>query len=68
MPEFVLPDAGYVRVGREDIRRLAKHLGLTVTDFEKRHIVEVTKKGEKTHQGGLQVLPVSDRRQNVRRV
>jgi Fe-S-cluster containining protein len=32
--------AGYVRVSRDDIRRLAKHLGLSVSDFEKRHIVE----------------------------
>lgn len=39
--------AGYVRVSREDIRRLARHLGLTVPEFEKRHIVEKTRKGEK---------------------
>ena len=39
--------AGYVRVSRDDIRRLAKHLDMTVPAFEQRHIVEVTKKGEK---------------------
>ena len=39
--------AGYVRVSREDIRRLAKYRGVSVAEFEKRHIVEVTKKGEK---------------------
>ncbi len=38
--------AGYVRVGRDDIRRLAKHLGMTVTAFEAKHIMEVTRKGE----------------------
>lgn len=44
--------AGYVEVRRADIRRLAKHLGLTVTEFEKRHIVEVTRKGEKLIKSG----------------
>lgn len=39
--------AGYVRVSREDIRRLARHLGLTVSEFEKRHVIEKTRKGEK---------------------
>lgn len=39
--------AGYVCVSREDIRRLARHLKLTVPEFEKRHIVEKTRKGEK---------------------
>lgn len=39
--------AGYVKVSRDDIRRLAKHLGVSVPVFEKRHIVEVTKQGEK---------------------
>jgi Fe-S-cluster containining protein len=45
--------AGYVRVSREDIRRLAKHLGLSVPEFERRHIVEVTRKGEKRIKQGL---------------
>jgi hypothetical protein len=39
--------AGYVEVRRADIRRLAKHLGLTVRAFEEKHIVETTRKGEK---------------------
>jgi hypothetical protein len=39
--------AGYVEVRRADIRRLAKHLGLTVAEFEAKHLVEVTRKGEK---------------------
>ena len=39
--------AGYVRVSREDIRRLAKHLNMTVAAFEQQHIVETTRKGEK---------------------
>ena len=45
--------AGYVRVSREDIRRLAKHLGISVGDFERRHIVETTKKGEKRIKEGF---------------
>ena len=32
--------AGYVRVSRDDMRRLAKHLDISVADFEKRHVVE----------------------------
>jgi len=39
--------AGYVRVGREDIRRLARHLKISAAEFEKRHVVEVTRAGEK---------------------
>ncbi len=39
--------AGYVEVRRPDIRRLSAHLGLTVREFEEKHIVEVTRKGEK---------------------
>lgn len=39
--------AGYVRVSRDDIRRLAKFLKITVPEFERRHIKEVTRKGEK---------------------
>lgn len=44
--------AGYVRVSRADVRRLAKHLGLTVPAFEARHIVEKTRKGEKRIKSG----------------
>jgi len=46
-PSFCCRMAGYVEVSRADIRRLAKFLGLTVRQFEERHIVEVTRKGEK---------------------
>lgn len=44
--------AGYVEVRRADIRRLAKHLGLTVREFETKHLVEVTRKGEKLIKSG----------------
>jgi Fe-S-cluster containining protein len=46
-PSLCCRMAGYVRVSREDIRRLAKFLNLTVREFEERHIVERTRKGEK---------------------
>ena len=45
--------AGYVRVSRDDMRRLSKHLGISVADFEKRHVVEVTKTGEKRIKEGF---------------
>jgi Fe-S-cluster containining protein len=45
--------AGYVRVSRDDIRRLAKHLGMTVSAFEAKHILEVTRKGEKRIKQGF---------------
>ena len=45
--------AGYVRVSRDDMRRLAKHLEISVAEFERRHIVEVTKKGEKRIKEGF---------------
>jgi len=44
--------AGYVEVHRADIRRLADHLGLTEREFEEKHIVEVTRKGEKLIKSG----------------
>lgn len=44
--------AGYVHVSREDIRRLAKHLGMTVPAFEAKHILETTRKGEKRIKAG----------------
>ena len=59
--------AGYVRVSRDDIRRLAKFLNMTVREFEERHIVEHTRKGEKrikTGTGTCQFLG-SDRRCTV---
>ena len=43
--------AGYVRVSREDIRRLAKHLGISVPEFERRHVM--TRKGEKRIKAGF---------------
>ena len=46
-PSLCCKMAGYVEVSRNDIRRLAKWLGLTVRQFEERHIVEVTRKREK---------------------
>lgn len=39
--------AGYVEVSAADIRRLAKHLGLRVREFERTHIVKVTRRGKK---------------------
>jgi Fe-S-cluster containining protein len=39
--------AGLVEISPYDIRRLAKHLGLTVPQFEEKHIVEVTRRGKK---------------------
>ena len=59
--------AGYVEVSRNDIRRLAKFLDLTVPQFEERHIVERTRKGSKrikTGTGTCQFLG-SDRRCTV---
>jgi Fe-S-cluster containining protein len=44
--------AGYVEVRRADIRRLAKFLGLTVPEFEAKHLVEKTRKGEKLIKSG----------------
>jgi Fe-S-cluster containining protein len=46
-PSFCCRMAGYVSVSRADIRRLAKFLSLTVREFEERHIIERTRKGEK---------------------
>ncbi len=44
--------AGYVDVSREDIRRLARFLGLTVPEFERRHIVARTRRGAKRIKAG----------------
>lgn len=44
--------AGYVRVSRDDIRRMARHLNLTVPMFEERHVVETTRAGEKRIKAG----------------
>jgi Fe-S-cluster containining protein len=46
--------AGYVEVRRKDIKRLADHLDLTVPEFEEKHLVEVTRKGEKLIKSGYE--------------
>lgn len=51
-PSFCCRMAGYVSVSRADIRRLAKYLGLTVPEFETKHIVEKTRKGDKRIKSG----------------
>ena len=53
-PAFCCRMAGYVEVRRDDIRRLAKHLGLTVAEFEKKHLVHVTRKGSKRIKAGYE--------------
>lgn len=66
-PSLCCRMAGYVEVSRNDIRRLAKFLGLTVRAFEERHIVERTRKGSKrikTGHGTCQFLG-ADRRWTV---
>lgn len=64
---FCCKVAGYVEVRRADIRRLAKHLGLTVREFEAKHIVEVTRKGEKLIKSGYDTCQflTEDRRCSV---
>lgn len=52
-PSLCCRMAGYVRVSRDDIRRLAKHLSMTVPAFEAKHIVETTRKGEKRIKPGF---------------
>jgi Fe-S-cluster containining protein len=51
-PSLCCRMAGYVEVSRADIRRLAKFLGLTVPEFERRHIIERTRKGGKRIKSG----------------
>ena len=52
-PSFCCRTAGYVEVSRNDIRRLAKFLNLTVREFEARHIVERTRNGRKRIKSGF---------------
>jgi uncharacterized protein len=52
--------AGYVEVRRPDIKRLADHLGLTTKEFEEKHIVEVTRKGEKLIKSGYDTCQFLD--------
>ncbi len=51
-PSLCCKMAGYVQVSRQDIRRLARALGITVRQFEERHIVEVTRKHQKLIKSG----------------
>ncbi len=44
---FCCKMAGYVEVSNYDIRRLARHLGLTAGEFEEKHLVHVTRAGKK---------------------
>ena len=59
-PSFCCRVAGYVEVSRQDIRRLAKFLGLTVRQFEERHLVEVTRKREKLIKQDLETCQFLD--------
>jgi Fe-S-cluster containining protein len=49
---FCCKMAGYVEVSPHDIRRLAKYLGLSVRDFEARHIKKKTRAGRKRIKAG----------------
>jgi Fe-S-cluster containining protein len=49
---FCCKMAGYVEVTPHDIRRLAKHFGLSVRAFEEKHIVKVTRAGRKRIKAG----------------
>ena len=54
MPSVLLPGPpGYVEESRNDMRRLAKFLGLTVRAFQARHIVRRTRKGSKRIKSGF---------------
>jgi hypothetical protein len=59
--------AGYVEVTPNDIRRLAKHLGLSAAQFEEQHVVEKTRKGSKRIKSGYKTCQFlgSDRRCTV---
>jgi Fe-S-cluster containining protein len=46
--------AGYVEVLPPDISRLARFLGLSVREFETRHIVHVTRAGRKRIKAGYE--------------
>ena len=57
---FCCKVAGYVEVRRADVRRLADHLGLSVREFEEKHVVEVTRKGEKLIKSGYDTCQFLD--------
>ena len=46
-PSLCCRMAGYVELSKFDIRRLAKHLDLTVEEFEEKHIVEKTRRSKR---------------------
>lgn len=46
--------AGYVEVTGPDIARLARHLQLSVPEFETRHIVQVTRAGKRRIKSGYE--------------
>lgn len=66
-PSLCCKLAGYVEVSAYDVRRLARFLGLTVKQFEERHIVEVTRKGAKLIKSGFDTCQflTADRRCGV---
>jgi Fe-S-cluster containining protein len=38
--------AGYVEVSNYDVARLAKHLGLSPSEFKEKHLVQITRTGK----------------------
>ena len=46
-PAFCCTLAGYVEVSANDIRRLADHLGLTLAEFEQKHIRTKKRAGQR---------------------
>ena len=53
-PSLCCRSAGYVAVSRDDIRRLARFLHLTVRECEERHVVKITRAGEKRIKAGYE--------------
>lgn len=66
-PSLCCKMAGYVQVTETDIRRLARHLGMSVRAFEERHVLKVTRKGEKQIKPGYETCQFlgADRRCTV---
>ena len=46
-PAFCCTLAGYVEVSMRDVQRLAQHLGMTVPEFEKKHLVTKRRAGRR---------------------
>jgi Fe-S-cluster containining protein len=59
-PALCCRQAGYVEVNDTDIRRLAKHLDLSVRAFEAKHIVEKTRRGSKRIKAGYETCQFLD--------